>query len=68
MAILTLIPEGDPNLTTHLNKHLRTNKTEQQNNTFWFTTPEKPGKPEEHTPYTNKNLQRFTRTEGKSKL
>ena len=50
MAILSLIPQGDPDLTAYLNELLRTNKTEQQNNTFWFPTPKNPGKPEDHTP------------------
>ena len=37
-AILSMTPEGDPDPTAHLNKLLRTNKPEQQNNTFWFST------------------------------
>ena len=43
MAILSMIPQGDPDLTAYLNELLRTNKPEQQNNTFWFPTPENPG-------------------------
>ena len=50
MAILSMIPHGDPDLTAYLNELLRTNKPEQQNNTFWFPTPENPGKLEDHTP------------------
>ena len=50
MAILSMIPQGDPDLTAYLHEVLRTNKPEQQNNTFWFPTPENPGKPEDHTP------------------
>ena len=50
MAILSMIPQGDPDLTAYLNELLRTNKPEQQHNTFWFPTPENPGKPEDHTP------------------
>ena len=50
MAILNMIPQGDPDLTAYLNELLRTNKPEQQDNTFWFPTPESPGKPEHHTP------------------
>ena len=49
-AILSMIPQGHPDITAYLNKLLRTNKPEQQDNTFWFPTPEKPGKPEDHTP------------------
>ena len=50
MAILSMIPEGDPNLTAYRNELLRTNKPEQSNNTFRVPTPETPGKPEDHTP------------------
>ena len=34
MAILSMIPQGSPDLTAYLNEFLRTNKPEQQNNTF----------------------------------
>ena len=50
MAILSMIPEGDPDLITYLTELLRTNKPGQQNNTFWFLTPEIPGNTEDHTP------------------
>ena len=50
LAILSMIPQGDPDLTAYLNELLRTNKPEQQDNMFWFPTPENPGKPEDHTP------------------
>ena len=33
-AILSMIPEGDPDPVTHLTELLRTNKPDQQNNTF----------------------------------
>ena len=56
MAILSMIPQGDPDLTAYLNELLRTNKLEQQTNTFWFPTPEKPEKPEDHTPIQTRNL------------
>ena len=49
-AILSMILEADPDLTTHLNELLRTRKPQQQNNTFWFPTPENPDKTEDHTP------------------
>ena len=45
MAILSMIPQSDPDLAAYLNELLRNNKYEQQNNTFWFPTPENPGKP-----------------------
>ena len=34
MAILSMIPEGDPDLVTYLTELLRTNKPDQKNNTF----------------------------------
>ena len=49
-AFFSMIPEGDPGLTTSLSKLLRTNKPEQRSKIFWFQTPEKPGKTENHTP------------------
>ena len=49
MSSLSMTPEGDPDLTTYLNELLRTNKPEQQNNTFWFPTPENAGKLEDYT-------------------
>ena len=39
-AILSMIPEGDPDLVTYLTELLRTIKPDQQNNSFWFPTPE----------------------------
>ena len=56
MAILNMIPQGDPDLTAYLNEFLRTNKPEQQNNEFWFPTPENPGNPEYHTPIQTRIL------------
>ena len=43
MAILSMIPQDDPDMTAYLNELLRTNKPVQQDNTFWFPTPENPG-------------------------
>ena len=56
MAILSMIPQGDSELTVYLNELLRSNKPEQQNNTFWFPTPENPGRPEDHTPIATRIL------------
>ena len=56
MAILNMIPQGDPDLTAYLNELLRTNKPEQPNNIFWFPTPENPGKLESHTPIQTRIL------------
>ena len=38
LAILSLIPQGDPDLIIYLNELLGTNKPEQQNHTFGFLT------------------------------
>ena len=56
MAILSIIPQDDPDLTAYPNELLRTNKAEQQDNTFWFPTPENPGKPEDYTPIQTRIL------------
>ena len=68
MAILSMIPVGDPDLTAYLNELLITKKPEQQNNTFWFTTPENPGKPEDHTPIQTKILKELNELKDKEKL
>ena len=47
-AILSMTPESDTDLTTYLSEILGKNKPEQQSNTFWFPTPESPGKTEDH--------------------
>ena len=56
MAILSMIPEGDPDLVTYLTELLRTNKPDQQNSAFWFPTSEKLGKTEDHTPIQTRIL------------
>ena len=56
MAILSMIPEADPDLITYLTELLRTNKPDQQKNTFWFPTPENPGNTDEHTPIQTRIL------------
>ena len=68
MAILSMIPQGDPDLTAYLNELLRTNKPEQQNNTFWFGTPEIPGTPEDHTPIQTRILKELIELKEKEKL
>ena len=68
MAILSMIPQGDPDLTAYLNELLRTNKPEQQANTFWFPTPENPGKLEDHTPKQTRILKELNELEDKEKL
>ena len=67
MAILSMIPQGDPDLTAYLYELLRTNKPEQQDNTFWFATPENPGKPEDHTPVQTRILKELNELKDKEK-
>ena len=55
-AILSMISEGDPDLVTYLIELLGTNKTDQQNNTFWFPTLENPGNTEDQTPIQTRIL------------
>ena len=68
MAIFSMIPQGDPDLTAYLNELLRTSKHEQQDNTFWFPTPENPGKPEDHTPIQTRILKELNELKDKEKL
>ena len=68
MAILSMIPEGDPDLITYLTELLRTNKPGQQTNTFWFPTPENPGNTEEHTPIQTRILKELRELQLKEKL
>ena len=67
-AILGLISEDDPDLTTYLNERLRTKKLEQQNNTFWLPTPESFGRPEDHTPIQTRILKEIIELEQKETL
>ena len=67
-AILSMIPEGDPDLVTYLTELLRTNKTDQQKNTFCFPTPENPGKTEDHTPIQTRILTELCELQRKEKL
>ena len=68
MAILRVIPEGDPDLVTYLTELLRTNERDQQNNTFRFPTPEKPGNTEDHTPIQTRILTELCELQRKEKL
>ena len=68
MAILSMIPQGETDLTVYLNELLRTNKPEQQNDTFWFPTPENPGKLEDHTPIQPRILKELNELKDKEKL
>ena len=68
MAVLNMIPEGDPDLTAYLHELLRTNKPEHQNKTFWFPTTENPGKLEDHTPIQTRILKELNELKDKEKL
>ena len=68
MTILSMIPEGDPDLITYLTELLQTNKQDQQTNTFWFPTSENPGNTEEHTPIQTRILKELCDLQLKEKL
>ena len=68
VAILSVIPQGDPDPTAYLNELLRTNKPEKQDNTFWFPTPENPGKLEDHTPIQTRILKQLNELKDKENL
>ena len=68
MAILSMIPQGDPDLTVYLNELLRTNRLEQQKNTFCFPTPENPRKFEDHTPIHTRIFKELNELKDKDKL
>ena len=68
MAIVSMIREGHPNLVTYLTELLRTNKPEQQNNTFWFPTPKNPGNTEDHTPIQTRILTELCDLQRREKL
>ena len=68
MAILSMIPQDDPDLTAYINELLRTSKPEQQDKTFWFPTPENPGKLEDHTPIQTRILKELNELKDKEKL
>ena len=68
MAILSMIPEGDQDLTTYLTELLRTKKPDQQNNIFWFATPENLGNIEDQTPIQTRILKELRELQQKEKL
>ena len=68
MAILSMIPQDDPDLTVYLNELLGTSKPEQQDDTFWFPTSENPGKLEDHTPIQTRILNELNELKDKEKL
>ena len=68
MAILSMIPQGDPDLVTYLTELLKTNKPDQQNNTFWFPTSENPGNTEDHNPIQTRILTELGELQRREKL
>ena len=68
MAILSMIPQDDPDLTAYLNEFLRMSKPDQQDNTFWFPTHGNHGKPEDHTPIQTRILKELNELKDKEKL
>ena len=68
IAILSMIPEGHPDLITYLTELLRTKKPDQQTNSFWFPTPKNPGNTEEHTPIQTRILKELRELQLKEKL
>ena len=67
-TILSMIPEGDQDLTAYLNELLRTNKPKQQSNSFWFPTPEYVGQIGDHTPIPTRILKGMYELKQKEKL
>ena len=67
-AILSMNPEGDPDLVTYLTELLRTNKLDQQNNISWFPTPENPGNTADHTPIQTRILTELCELQRREKL
>ena len=67
-AILSMIPEGDPDLITYITELLRTIKPDQQKNTFWFPTPENPGNTHDHTPIQKRILTEICELQRRAKL
>ena len=63
-----MIPQSDPDLNAYLNELLRTKKPEQQDNTFWFPTPENSGKSDGHTPIQTRILNELNELKDKEKL
>ena len=68
MAILSMIPQGDPDLTAYQKELLKTNKPEQQNDTFWFPTTEMPRKTEDPTPIQTGILREIIELKEKEKI
>ena len=68
MAMLSMIPQGDPDLTVYLNELLRMNKPEQKHNTLRFPTPEIPGNSEDYTSIWKRILKELCELKEKEKF
>ena len=64
-AVLSMIPQGDPELTAYHNELLKSNKPEQQNNTLWFPAPENPGKAEDQSQYRHESSKNWLNSKTK---
>ena len=67
-AVLNMIPKGHLDLTTYLTELLRTNKPDQQNNIFWFWTPENVCNLENHTSIQTRKLEQLRELRQKEKV
>ena len=63
-----MILKGDPDLITYLTELLRTDKADQQNNTFCFPKTENPGNTEDHTPIQTRILKELCELQRQKKL
>ena len=68
MAILSMIPQSDSELTANLNEFLGANRPEQQNNTFRFPSPENPSRPADYIPIPTRILKEIIDLKEKEKL
>ena len=63
-----MIPEGDPDPIAYLTELLKTNKPDQQNNTFWFPTLKNPGNTDVHTLILKRILTELCELQRREKL
>ena len=68
MAVLSMILKEDFDLTTYFNELLKKNKAQCQKSTFWFQTPDNPGKTENDTPIETRLLRKLLKRKETEKL
>ena len=68
MAILSMIEEGDPDLTTYLTDLLKSNEVDQPKNTIWFPTPKNPSKTADHNQIHTRIPKEMRQLQQKEKL